>query len=406
MNIVHLSQYFQPKLGYNDLYIPIKQQMMGHKVCIVTSDRYAPHAKFFGDVIKNRVVGSGTFYEEGLLIYRLPCWLEFGSIALTLGITKVLKEINPDVVHCHDIFSFSLIEAAFNKQSIGFSLVVDSITGTFQPAGITKIAFLAHKYSLFPFLRKKVDFFPAINHGSQKWLQKNMKIMPNPFSLIPLGADMDLFVRNSSKRTEIRKSLGLLEDDILVVYSGKILPEKDIKELILAISSLNKTSKKVHLLIVGSGPEFYVKEISRTVSEHHLSGRVHFHSPVHRTILPEFYSGADIGVWPGSPSNSIIEAMSTSLPVIIAGYGIMRDDAYDTSHLLEYGNGLSFSRGDIEGLAKCIEKLAENEALRSDMGVKSRRLVEDKLNWETIARKYLEVYQFLRQKRLTKYLQH
>ena len=393
MNIIHLSQYFQPKLGYNDLYIPVKQQKMGHKVSIVTSDRYAPTSKFFGNVVKSRFVGSGKFCEEGLIIHRLPCLIEFGSFVSTIGITKVFKELKPDVVHCHDLFSLALLEAAFNKDSIGFSLIADSITGTFQPRGITKVAFLVNKYAIFPFLRKKVNSFTAISYGSKKWLKENMKIELDAHGLIPLGADMDLFVHDSSRREEIRESLGILENDVLFVYSGKILPDKDIKELILAMASLSKPKNIIHLLIVGTGPNYYVNEISSVLSEHGLSTRVHFHPPVHRTKLPDFYNAADVGIWPGSPSNSIIEAMSTGLPIIIAGYEKLRNDAYDTSHLLEYGNGLSFSRGNIAELSSCIDKLAENRGLRLDMGMKSRKLVVDKLNWDIIARKYLELYQ-------------
>jgi glycosyltransferase involved in cell wall biosynthesis len=392
MNIVHLTQYFQPKLGYNDLYIPLEQQMMGQKVSIVTSDRYAPNVSFFRNVVRRRVVGSGIFCEEGLHVYRLPFLFEFGNLSAISGVGKVLKKINPDIVHCHDIFSLSLIEAALYKQSIGFSLIADSITGTFQPKGIKELAFLTHKYAIFPILRKKVDCFIAISNGSQRWLQENMKITSNNYRLIPLGADMDLFVHNSLKRNEIRRFLGLSEDDVLIVYSGKILPDKDIKELILAMASLRKIRKNIHLIIVGSGPHSYMDEISRILCRHGLSDRVHFYPPVKRTKLADFYSAADIGVWPGSPSNSIIEAMSTGLPIIIAGYHPPRHDAYDTSHLLEYDNGLSFQRGKINELESCLEKMAISKFMRMDMGLKSRRLVEEKLNWHKIAENTLNLY--------------
>jgi len=394
MKIAHLSQYFQPKLGYNDLYLPMKQQAMGHEVCVITSDRYMPSTRFFGNIVGNRIVGTGKFYEEGILTYRLPCLFERESVILTYGIKKALGIFKPDVVHCHDIFSLAIIAAAFYKESLNFALVVDSITGTFDPRKIKRMAYLAYKYFLFPYVMRKADVFCAINEGSRSWLQEKLEVLPQNIELIPLGADMDLFKYDSFKRGEIRKSLELSDGNVLIVYSGKMLPEKDITTLILAVASLpDRTKNRVRILLVGSGPNFYTEEVSRLACRHELSGSVHFHPPVHRKRLSEFYSAADIGVWPGSPSNSIIEAMSAGLPIIIAGYRTLRHDAHDTSNLLEYHNGLSFVKGSAKELAACIEKLVEDEKLRCGMGVKSRKLVEDKLNWGTIARKTLEAYQ-------------
>jgi len=404
VKIAHLSQYFQPKIGYNDLYLPLKQQETGHEVCVITSDRYMPNTRFFGNVMAERIVGTGTFREEGILTYRLPCLLEIKNVGLLVrGIKKALSMSKPDVVHCHDVISTNLIAVAFHKKSLDYAFVADSITGTFHPDKARKMAYLFYKYSLFPYIANKVDKFIAITDGAQRWLSEEIGVATRRIELIPLGADMNLFVRNIARRKGIRQALGLSDDAVLIVYSGKIIPEKELEVLVQAVSSLPLDLKrKVHMLLVGNGRESYTERISKLADRQGLSNKLHLHPAVHRIQLPDYYSSADIAIWPGTPSNSIIEAMSTELPIIIAKYQSSEQEAqdtsslfsyqYDTSNLLEYNNGLRFSRGSFEQLAKCIEKLAEDEKLRRNMGLEGRRLVEEKLNWNEISKKTLELY--------------
>ena len=113
-----------------------------------------------------------------------------------------------------------------------------------------------------------------------------------------------------------------------------------------------------------------------------------FHPWVHRTFLYAFYSAGDIAVWPGSSSISIVEAASVGLPVIIERSPV-------EIYAIEYGNGFAFKRGDINELRKYLEILIHDGKLREEMGLKSRLLVEHKLNWRAITLQYLDAYTHL-----------
>jgi glycosyltransferase involved in cell wall biosynthesis len=386
VRIAHLSQYFQPKIGYNDLYLPLKQQETGHEVCVITSDRYAPNTRFFGNVMAERIVGTGTFREEGILTYRLPCVFEIkGYAPLVLGIREALSAYKPDVVHCHDTISPFVVAAALSKRAMKHILVVDSITGTFHPENIKKTAYSFYKRTVFPYIDREVDMFFAITDGARRWLVEEFGVAPERIELIPLGADMDLFTQDSAKRNEIRSSLGVADDDVLLVYSGKIVPEKDLSTLIRAVAFLPfRTRKRVKMLFVGGGPKRHLDEITRLAEEHGILDKMILKPPVQRTELPVFYSAADVGVWPGIPSNSIIEAMSSNLPIIIVDYSSRRHE-YDTSGFLENENGLSFAEGKANELSSAVKKLAEDDELRRSMGRRGRQLVEERLNWKTIS---------------------
>lgn len=394
MRIARIVQYFQPRFGYADYYIMTKFKKLGHKVCIITSDRYSPNVTLFHNSI-NRKIGSKKSVEYGLTVYRLPTSFEMDGLIINLiGIKKVLEDFQPDIIHSNDLFYSVTCLAGYYKKKFRYNLFVDSITGTFNPQGMRLLTFKTFKSLIFPYFREKVDHFFAINEGSKNWLLKNFKISPFLVDIVPLAADHELFHPSSKIRKMVRRKIHLKNNEIIVVYSGKFLPSKDLHVLINAFGRILLGSNTgIKLLLIGNGPKYYMNYLKSQVKHFGISNHVIWVQPVPRTELPYYYNAADIAVWPGSPSISIIEAMSTGLPIILAKYPEQREDAYDTSYLLDYENGLSFSRGNVSELASCIIELASDDDLRKKMGERSRKFVVEKLNWRICTNKYLQIYQ-------------
>lgn len=393
MRIARIVQYFQPKFGYADFYLMDRFRRLGHDVCVITSDLYSPDVNVFSSSAERKTT-AGKHYEYGLLVYRLPTLFELDAQPVNfLGFKKVLKDFKPDVVHSNDLFWSITLVSAHYKRNFGYKLFVDSITGTFNPAGYKRLAASAFKLVFKGYLRKNVDKFFAISEGSMRWLSKNFSVPREFIEVIPLGADTALFKSDYKLRQITRENLGFATDEIVLIYSGKIVPSKDIGILIKALALVVSASlKKVKLLIIGNGPKKYLIYLKNLIETNNIKENIIFIPTVDRKLLPNYYNAADIAVWPGDPSISIIEAMATGLPIILCSYQFPREDAYDTSHLLKQGNGLSFPRGNPISLARCIKELVENEKLRKEMGKNSRKLVENELNWDIIATKYLEIY--------------
>lgn len=397
MRIMRVVQYFQPKFGYADYYLMNEFKKEGHEVCIVTSDQYSPEMTDFDSSI-NRKTGIGKSVEYGLNTYRLPTLLEMGeSMANLTNITyikKVLEDFKPAVVHSNDLFYQLTILAAHYKRRFRYKLFVDSVTGLFEPFGIRNLEFSMFKWLTANYLRKNVDGFFAICEGSRKWLAKNFGVPYRSIKFVPLGADKELFAPSLVQRQAMRAKLGLDENETVLVFVGRIVDNKDLHVLVRAISHVvSKSQASLRLLLVGNGPEDYknyLMSLAKKAKVQHLMTVV---PPVPRTALSSYYNAADVAVWPGGPAISMIDAMATGLPIIICRYHALREDYCDTTHLIEYNNGLSFIRGNFIELASCIEKSSSDERLRKEMGRMSRKLVEDKLNWETIMNQYLHVYE-------------
>lgn len=382
MRIVHIVNYFDPRLGYAEYYLSKKQQELGHEVCVISSDRFVQSPK-------ERSYQVGVCKEEGIKVFRMPSLVDSFGVVMVCGLKDALAGFLPDIVHVHDIFSPLLLSSLLSKNMLGYKVVADSLTGSFIAKGLTfavkNLMLNVFKIVALPFVLRKVDRFFTNSEYANTWTISELGVDPNQIDFIPLAADHNLFKFDMFERRRIRSQLNVGEDEVLTIYAGKIVPHKKIEVLLRATSPLIRKRRGVKILLLGNGPEKYVQRLLNFTYELKISENVIWHNAVHRTQLPYFYSAADIGVWPGHHSITIIEAMSTGLPVIIPRSKWM-------NHLLEYKNGFSYTEGNTEELRAHIERLIENTKLRQDMGNRSRELVEDKLNWNLIAARTLKIY--------------
>ena len=165
-----------------------------------------------------------------------------------------------------------------------------------------------------------------------------------------------------------------------------MIPEKDIEFLLEATSLLTSKGLDIKVLIVGSGPRDYEQKLRSLAKRLRIENIVTFIGFVDKKDLPSLYNAADIGVWPGSPSITIIEAMATGLPIVIPFLG-------STSHLFGYDVGFHFKRGNIAELTTCLKRLVVDENLRKKKGLEAQKMVVDRLNWKAVNAKTVAIYE-------------
>jgi glycosyltransferase involved in cell wall biosynthesis len=398
VKIAHVVCYFQPRIGYQEFYLAKEQQKMGHDVCVVTSDRYAPLPDFsgtMGKILGQRYVGHGVFDEEGLRVVRLPMLLEFASDNALLGLKSALADFSPDVVHAHGVSAPTTLLTIICKVFLHYKVVVDChMDYSLESKSKVRrtIFYLLSRNPVCRWILSKADGYIAVAQSAKLWLSREWGIPDDKIQVIPLGADTAVFFPSSVKREMMRKRLGVGKRDILIVYAGKLVPEKDIEILLWASALLSQAHRNTKLLIIGDGPREYVDELRQVISRCKMRQNVFFHPFQHRTVLPDYYNAGDIGVWPGMPSITIVEAMATGLPIIIPrGNDSLSPGLH---HYIEYRNGLEFRRGNIGELAEHLKTLVVDENLRRTMAMRSRQLVKEKLDWTAITLETLDYYAY------------
>jgi len=376
LRIMHITNKFDPRFGYAEFYLVKKQKELGFDVCVVTSDRDI-YGKRKWPSTSIRVEGVDVHYIESLFEARGNVWL-----LKPFKLAKIINSFSPDVVHCRGLLNPLAQGALSLKYFYKYKVVGDLITGI---SPLTFVLLPKFKFFFNFWVSSRVNAFFACNKAIEEFLIRNMNIPQKKVHFIPLAADHELFKPDNFRREKTRSRLGFLPEDIIAIYTGKLLPSKRIHDLLIASKPIIEEHRQFKILLIGDGPEHYKEKLKLIIGELGITKNVLIIKTVHRKKLPNFYNAADFAVWPGTFSISIIEAMACGLPVIIA-----KSDW--TSHYLEYGNGFSFLAGDRHKLALLLLNLVENSEMRKMMGTKSRKLVENKLNWNIIVDKYLDIY--------------
>jgi glycosyltransferase involved in cell wall biosynthesis len=391
MKIAVVMSYFQPKLGYQEYYLVKEQLKMGHEVRVFTSDRYQYSKSFsqiFGSVLKGRVVGEGEFIEEGVKVVRLPCAFEFQDQIFVKNLRSALVGFNPDIICIHDEISYCALISLTQKILLKRPLVADVHADYINMSSnfIRRLVFhILSKNPIYRQLYKKSDAFIAITEDSKKWLANEFGIENNRITIVPLAAETENFYPDPTKRNQIREKYEF-DTSVVIIYAGKLIPGKDIELLLQAALLLNKKGLDIKVLIVGSGPTDYESKLYALVKEQKIEKIVFFKRFVDKKHLPSLYNAADIGVWPGDPSITIIEAMAVGLPIVLPFLG-------STSHLFGYDVGFHFKRGNITELATCLELLVSDKNLRRKKGLEGHRMVTDRLNWQSVNAKTVSIYE-------------
>ena len=366
--------------GYLEYCLAKEISKLGHKVLVFTFGtsegigRAASNDGFEVVDLPYTAVISG---------YHIPGLRGFKRIA------ELIKTIQPNIILSQPLDSptsmiFVALKRFYKYKMVGS--IMTQLNLFFSRWGLKKKFFFAiSKMVISSWVKKECSVFFAKTKDFSALLSASYSIPLNKFKVIPLGSDQNLYKFNAVARTEMRKNLGLSETDILLIYSGKIDQTKGLDVLIKALGPVIRKNSKVKLLILGKGERFFVDRLARLTSDEKIETNVRFQPWVSRSLIPQFYSASDIGVWPGLSSISIVDAASTGLPVIIARYPV-------EIFAIENNNGFAFQIGNVQDLRTFIEKLTSDQNLRKAMGRRSRLLVEQKLNWATIADMYLDTF--------------
>lgn len=129
------------------------------------------------------------------------------------------------------------------------------------------------------------------------------------------------------ERHQLREKLDFSDDDFVIIFCGRIIKEKGVKQLIEAVISISEPNVK--LLIVGSsnfgkGNEGeYPKEVQR-LSQQNLA-RIKYTGYVQNSEMYRYYKVADIGIVPSMCNDScpltIFEMMASGLPTVATKVG-------------------------------------------------------------------------------------
>ena len=389
MRIVHLVGFYSPELGYQESYLAEQHARMGHEVHVIASDRPYPFPnikKIMKDA-RARLEKEKGRNDSGVKVPRLNSWRVYADLILLFGIKKKLREIRPDVVFAHESRQSPPYYAGMWKKELGYVLVTDQHDfhhhipkHSLAKKLLREIDYVIVRNPMVRKALKRSDGIIAVTRETKAYLKKQFKLKDEDVALVELGVDEKAFTNNPKARLRIRKAHGIKDSDVAFAFAGTIVRRKGIEMLIEAFAKMANMDSR--LMIIGDGEEAYMEELKQLSADLGVQDSVIFTGFVPKAELPEFFSAADVGVWPGNNSVIIMEAMACGLPVIMVDLQL--------SHLVGYNNGMKFHSGDLAELQSCMQKMMDTR-LRKKLAGNSRKACEKNYSYASIARQFLEV---------------
>ena len=193
---------------------------------------------------------------------------------------------------------------------------------------------------------------------------------------------------------KIREKYGIKDDDLMILFLGRLVAVKGVDKLIMAMSHILRKVPNAKLVIVGVGDlQEYLTNLTRTLR---LDDYVKFCFD----FIPEeeriwHYAACDVAAFPSfyEPFGIVaLEAMSMEKPVVVGATGVsgMREIVICRG---EEQCGFHVDPNNPSDIAWGVVSALEDPEKRKILGKNGRKRVLNEFTWSKIAEKTVELYQ-------------
>jgi sugar transferase (PEP-CTERM/EpsH1 system associated) len=310
------------------------------------------------------------------------------DLAVYFNLFKTLKRLKPDIVHTRNL---GTMEGQIIAAIAGARVRVHGEHGrdVFDLYGKNR------KYNLLrKAIRPFVNHFIAVSRDLEGWLATTVGAMPNRINQIYNGVDSQRF--HPRDRTEDWRAHitdvpeGFFGENTFVIGSvGRMTDVKNfptlIRAFLLLLDEVPAARARLRLIIVGDGNSRQpCLEMLRSAGAEELAWL-----PGERADIPQLMRTMDLFVLPSlgeGISNTILEAMSTGVPVVATAVG-------GNAELVADGvTGVLVPPDEPGAMMKAILQYYRNPDLLVSHGRAARQQVEKSFSIEAMTQAYIRVY--------------
>ena len=385
MNVLIVTPQFLPVLGGAERQAHALGRMLGargHQVAVLT--------RRLSGLPRREVLGGVSVVRA---IRPIECGPLYGlTYILSVGQFLLRHRREWDVVHITHMY-LDAVAAILTRRGHGLPIVV-------RPACAGHFGDLARlarfrAWPLYPgpgevglrVLIRTIARADAFIANSQELCEELQAtgFPPGRVVRIPNGVDLTRFCPDPDARSATaRRRLGLPAGPLLV-FAGRLDPQKGLHTLLGAMHSPVLAAAGVRLLLLGDGPQR--AELAQAVQHGGLAGRVQFQGVV-EDVAPYLRAG-DIFAFPtlgeGMP-NALLEAMASGLPCVASAIGGCRDVITNDE------TGLLVPAGDASAFQGALERLVKSSAMRERLGGAARQDAVSRFGLERMVDRYEACY--------------
>lgn len=291
-----------------------------------------------------------------------------------LSLEEALKQAKPDVIDGQAFPFLTTIQAVRIARSLRKPSVV-TIHGVFAKRN-WQTNLLQHIYSrtFGSVLLRNATIVRCLTNEDAREIEA-LGCAREKIRVVPNFVDTDYFTP------------GKMEQEGLLVWTGRLVPEKGLYSLLSACRSVRRLGTNIRAELLGGGP--MARELEATVEEQGLGGIVKLRGAQPRAEVLSALQRAQVFVFP-----SLKEGMSLSLLEAMAcGKAIVASDIPSVRQLLiQNTSGLLVPPAKSEELGDAIQLLVDDEDLRIRLGTAARETVLNNYSIDSSVKALLEMY--------------
>ena len=250
MLVCDLTQFYSPVGGGVRRYLSEKAKhlaALGHRHILIVP----------GERTERCEVGGNTVYTiESPLISRTARYRALTNLPL---VEEVLEQERPDIIESGDPYQIAW-KAIASGHGLGIPVVgfyhshfpeatIRSVAKYFGGLSVLIAEEISRRYvtALYNCFQRTLVPNPQLAMLLQEWGVENT-------ATVELGVDTALFYPDPLKGAARREEWDLKEDRKILLYVGRLAPEKNFRLLLEAFSHLHQSDPKgYHLVVVGDG---------------------------------------------------------------------------------------------------------------------------------------------------------
>lgn len=217
---------------------------------------------------------------------------------------------------------------------------------------------------------------------------RELGVPPDKLVCIPNGIDVPSESPVASDRAVLLQELQFPSDAFVAGFIGRLARQKRVDDLIWAVETLRQIRNRLHLAIVGDGPErARLEEFTRNV---HCADHARFLG--HREDAVRFLAAFDVFCLASSfegMSNSVMEAMAAGVPVIASDIPANRELVVPNE------TGFLCKLGDTVGFMQFLRRLLDEPGLGERLGTAGRERIRAEFSIGRMIERYAAVYRQL-----------
>lgn len=350
MKIVHLSLdgVFADGFSYQENLLTKYHVKMGYEVTVIAS------LVSFDNKGKKCILPEASEYMDpaGFKVIRLAYrWPQSINVAFRyyVGLNEKLEKENPDIIYSHNLgYGDTKVVANYLKKHPSTKFYCDNHVDYIN-CGTNWINRQLFNYTIRAHYAKKlipyVEKCFGVTPMRCRYVKDIYGMPEDRVEFLPMGVDDEAIPTNRIQvRNDVRKELGLKDNDFVVITGGKIDKLKNTHVLLKALKMLNDS--RVHLIICGLLTEemTYLKDVIDSMSNVHHLGWCNAERVMNCMVASDFVC------FPGTHSTLWEQAVGLGLPGIFKLWN-------EIDHVNVNGNCIFVKGEDSDELCESIKSV-------------------------------------------------